>query len=996
MTTAAKAAERLAETGTLGKPRVLIEDWLPAAAIGVECMRERGSASALAPHTYLHVWWARRPLTAARAAVLGSLLPADFPRDVFERLLGFWGSSQQIVNAQRYLDWARAAGKKITNPHGSRAFRRALREGDVDAAHAAAHELWSGEPSVIDPMAGGGSIPLEAARLGFHALANEYNPVACSVLEATVDYPFRFDASLADAAREYGRELRKRFNARMEKFFPAKDRIPRHTFLYARTVPCPDTGHETPLVPDWLLLKPKSGLHLAAEPVADKRGGTWTVRIREIGDGRGQLRQAPVPTYRKGKGVSLFSGNLIPADYIKAKAQAGEMGSRLYVVAVKTPQGLTFEPPERHDLEAIEAAAKELSRHRARWERENVIPTERIPVGDKTGEPLARGITTWAEIFSPRQLLGMGVLVEELRALRPSIVVKEGEERAGAIEHLLAFAIDKFANWNSTLSSWNVLARTLRSVFDTHDFGVKSTFAEMAPCNAGGGLEWTIKNVLDSWTALAQLPRANSSAPVVATLGSATALPGIAAASLAAVVVDPPYDDNVQYSELADFFYVWLKRTQGHRHPDWFATYLCEHDEEAVVNLSRFRRPGESAADARKAARDHYRELMTGTFRECHRVLKHDGVLTVMFTHKKQEAWEALFTSLIHSGFTITATWPIKTEGQHVLNQARKNAAQSTVLLVARKRDPSSGTGYFDRAMQAEIRRRAESAADRLQKEGLNAVDQLVGSFGPALEVYSRYAEVRTDTGDEVKVDRAIDIASDAVSNWRIQQLAARGLAGVEPEGRFGLLCWDVLGAAEFRFNEAKLLGHAVGMDVAQLVAAGLVIRKSDKINILSAKDRRRNRAIDDAADAGKGGKVHPNDSAFKTAIDGCHALALRYLEAGGGAAGTGAARSLARQQSWDKDSAVARLMEALVRAAPPAVRVDRGRQSAAAKFPEFRAWHALLYPLFGFPAADWTETLPDQIQFELVAPNEPDDDGDSASEDEQEEEDGEDQEDAE
>ncbi len=271
--------------------------------------------------------------------------------------------------------------------------------------------------------------------------------------------------------------------------------------------------------------------------------------------------------------------------------------------------------------------------------------------------------------------------------------------------------------------------------------------------------------------------------------------------------------------------------------------------------------------------------------------------------------------------------------------------------------------------MQQEIRQRAESTADRLQKEGLNAVDQLVGSFGPALEVYSRYAEVRTDTGDEVGVDRAIDIASDAVSNWRIQQLASRGLAGVEPEGKFALLCWDVLGAAEFRFNEAKLLGHAVGMDVAQLAAAGLVKRTADKVNIHSAKDRRRDRAIEDADDAGKGGKVHPNDAAFKTAIDGCHALALRYAEAGGGAAGVGAARSLARHQGWDKDSAVARLMAALVQAAPPGVRIERSKQSAAAKFLEFRAWHALLYPLFGVPAPDWTEVLPDQIQFELRAP---------------------------
>ena len=225
-------------------------------------------------------------------------------------------------------------------------------------------------------------------------------------------------------------------------------------------------------------------------------------------------------------------------------------------------------------------------------------------------------------------------------------------------------------------------------------------------------------------------------------------------------------------------------------------------------------------------------------------------------------------------------------------------------------------------------------------------------------------------------------------------EIAARGLAGVEPEGKFALLCWDVLGAAEFRFNEAMLLGHAVGMDVKQLAAAGLVKRTADKVKILSARDRRRSGAIQDADDAGKGSKVHPNDTAFKTALDGCHALALRYAEAGGGGAGIGAARSLAHQQGWDKDSAVARLMAALIQAAPAAVRIEHGKQSASAKFPEFRAWHALLFPLFGVPAPDWTEELPEQIQFDLPAPAEADDDGTESALDSDEDEEAEDEED--
>jgi adenine-specific DNA methylase len=469
-------------------------------------------------------------------------------------------------------------------------------------------------------------------------------------------------------------------------------------------------------------------------------------------------------------------------------------------------------------------------------------------------------------------------------------------------------------------------------------------------------------------------------------LGSATSLPQIGSGTITAVVVDPPYADNVQYSELADFFYVWLKRTQGHRRPEWFSTYLCEHDQEAVVNISRHRENGAkptkkgkrdgSTKEAKAKAHTFYQGLMTDVFKESRRILRDDGVLTVMFTHKKQEAWEALFTSLIKAGFTITATWPVKTESEHSLHQAKKNAAQSTVILVARKRPRGAGVGYFDSGMQEEIRDHARGTAERLQREGLNPVDQLVGSFGPAMEVYSRYDEVKTDTGVPVGVDKAIDIASDAVSAWRVEQLAERGLESVEAEGRFALLCWDVLGAAEFRFNEAKLLGHAVGMDIEQLVGAGLVTKSGDKIQMLPAKERRRDRALepDEITETLFGPvttakrrtkkdalKVHPNDAHFRTALDACHVLALRYLEAGGGAGGIGSAKALIRQQHWSRDSAVARLMEALVHAAPAALRHEKGKQSAAAKFPEFPAWHALLDPLFGIQAPDWTEKAPPQ-----------------------------------
>ena len=958
------------------RPRLLIEEWLPAPALGVECMRER-STGQQPPDKRLHVWWARRPLVVSRAAVLASLLPADFDRACFERLLGFGIPGSELVRIRARMD----TGVRVEGGFGGgRAFSNVLDKEDLRDAHAAVCALWGNTVTVIDPMAGGGSIPLEAARLGLHVLANELNPVACSVLEATVDYPFRFAPELAGKARRYGTRWQERAAARLAAAYPREPAGAVHAYIFARTVPCPDTGHPTPLVPDWHLLKPAGQTALVAMPVVlDKDSGAWTIEVKEIGTGAGQLRHPPQPTYKGGRGISLFTGGPIPSDYIKAMAQQGKMGSVLYAVVLKTGTRRQFRPAERRDREALAAAEAELARLRPEWERNNIIPTERVPPGDKTKEPLNVGITAWADMFSPRQLLAMGVLVEELRRLRPEIIAKEGEEAGEAIVHLLAFALDKFANYSNMLASWNAPRQVVRSLFDRHDFSFKATFAEMAACVAGSGLAWAIENVAEAWQKLAKLPRANGARPVCITHGDAANLLHLDDGSVTAVVVDPPYADNVQYGELADFFYVWLKRTQGHRRPEWFSTYLCNREEEeAVVNLARHRENGAlSAAEARERAHAFYERRMAEIFREAHRVLREDGVLTVMFTHKQQSAWEALFRSLIGSGFTVTATWPVRTESPHSLHQARKNAAQSTVILAARKRLPGAGVGYFNAQMTDEIRQVARATAARLQGEGLNPVDQLVGTFGPAMEVFSRYDEVRTDTGEPVCVAEAIQVAADAVAEWRVERLASRGVKGVDPESRFTLLCWDVLGAAEFRFNEAMLLGRAVGMDVASLVEAGLLARTGDKVRLLSARERRRDEPIrlapgqlvpDGAGETrrrrGARRRVHPHDAVFHSAIDECHALALRHAEAGGGDAGIGAAASMARQRGWTAESRCARLMAALVNAAPEAVRFSgNGRQKTAADdFPEFRAWHALLKPLFGIEPPEWKRRLPDQL----------------------------------
>jgi putative DNA methylase len=945
------------------RPRVIIEDWLPAAAIGVECQRENSSGLHPPPNR-LHVWWARRPLVASRAAIMGSLLPADFPKDSFERLLGFGVSGDDLVWIRKQMD----LGKRVPGGFNcSRAFMNPIPSDDLLQFQHEIDVMWGANIRVIDPMSGGGSIPLESARLGIHTLANEYNPVAAIVLENTVVAPFLHNKSIKAPTAKWINKCIERVEQRLSRYFPKHGMNSVTGYLFARTIPCPETGHQTPIVPDWHLLKPKKGRRVVAIPVIDRETGTWSIDVKDVGKGAGQTSKIPTPTYHRGKGISLFAeGTQLDPDYIKSMAQIGKMKSQLYAIAVKTHKRIEFIAPDEKDLSALRAAEQKLSELMPLWQANNTVPNESRVKGD-CDRSYVYGLETWSSLFAPRQLLTMGVLVEELNKLKPEIIEEEGKEVGDAIYKLLVFGLDKYANWNASLASWNAPYATARSVFDRHDFSFKPTFCEMPPCHSGAGLNWAMNNVLNAFEKIMELPRAENAKPVEISLGSATHMPHINDRSITAVVVDPPYADNVQYSELADFFYVWMKRTIGRDKPEWFSTYLCDNDEEAVVNISRNRLDlDKKTSDASARAYEFYDKLMTDSFREAHRILIDDGVLTVMFTHKKQEAWESLFQSLINAGFTITATWPVKTEGEHSLHQAKKNAAQSTVLLVARKRIEGAGKGYFDSTLRERIREKAASTAQRLKDEGLNPVDQLVGCFGPAMEVFSAHDEVVTDTGEPVSVGKAIDEASDAVSAWRIQQLAERGLEGVEPEGQFYLLCWDVLGAEEFRFNEAKLLGHAVGMDVDQLIVAGLVTRSQEKINILSAKERRRDRKLepDELIDTLFGEelktkkrkksealKVHPNDPEFRTSLDMCHALALQYSDSG-----LGAAKALRNRMGWTAESPVARLMAALINAAPPALQFDRGKTSAGHKFPEFRAWHEMLEPLFGIVPAEWKE----------------------------------------
>ena len=670
--------------------------------------------TALPPIYYLHVWWARRPLVASRAAVLASLLPADADRDRFLHVLGIHGDP---VATRSRIDAAKRTGENLgPDPYGyRRAFTYAPSDEDKDwLAGATGGPLPS--ISVLDPSSGGGSIPMETERLGAASLANDLNPVAALILMATVDWPFRHGSAALGSFEALSREFIRRAEPKYEGVFPPEpDGVQIVGYLWARTITCPYCDGLVPLSPNWRLAPDGTGVrltpHLGDGPGSEGRTCTFDV-VDSVAE------QSP-GTVSKGAGDCPWPdcGRVIDGDAIKEQAQAGRMGEQLYAVVykeraeVRTKTGRSrekwirrYRTPRPEDDNGAEVRAR-LEEKLPEWEAFDVVPGERIPDGNKTTEPQRYGMNRWLDLFSPRQLLchgtGVDIFREMLDADRAAGRLDEARKAAYGY---LALTLDKLLNYNCRMTRWIAAREVIAGKFDRHDFSFKWSYAEMAPLIAGLGYDWAIGQTAKCIAELVALVRPDAPAgdgdlidranrtgdedptpappPITITCKPGDSLDHLGDASIDVVVMDPPYYDNVMYAELSDFFYVWLKRTAGHVFPELFRRQLTDKENEAVANPAKFR--GEKGA--RALAGQDYRERMAAIFAECRRVLKPDGIMTLMFTHKATGAWDALTKGLIESGFVITASWPINTEAEGSLHIKDKAAANSTIFLVCRPR----------------------------------------------------------------------------------------------------------------------------------------------------------------------------------------------------------------------------------------------------------------------------------------------------------------------
>jgi putative DNA methylase len=732
--------------------RRLIEVDLPIKAISAHARREKSIRHGHI--STLHIWWARRPLAACRAVILATLLPdpadpacpPEFRARAAEALrFRFGGRRLEEPEELRraLLDFVAelAAWERSTDPDYL-ACARAL----VAAAHP------EGPPLVVDPFAGGGAIPLEALRVGAEAWACDYNPVAALLLKVVLEDIPRYGERLADGVREWGGRVKERVEADVGRFYPPDpDGAVPIAYLWARTVTCegPGCGAEIPLLRQlWLARKGRRQVALRLRVDRERKAVDFEVVESPDTVGEG--------TTRNGAAVCPVCSFVTPNSRVQAQAQArGGLPVRMVAVVRTWPgrQGRHYRVATEHDTKGAQAAGVEL--RRLEEERSGGPPL--VPVGALSAvrpSSAARGVSavtryglrTWGDLFLPRQALALSAFCAAVRDTHEEVARETGDAAfARAVATSLAIAVDRQADRLSTLARWDVTRDNVTNTFARQALPMVWDFAEANPFSGAtgdweGAVEWVEK--------VARHGGASAVRPGHAAHGDARALP-LPDASVAYVVTDPPYYDQIPYSDLSDFFAEWLHRTVGHLYPELLARPAVEKAGDLIVNAGH-------RVDGRAKDKAFFRDEMSRALAEARRVLAPAGTAVFVFAHKETDGWEALLGALVKAGWKVTGSWPIETEMATRVRARNAASLQSSVHIVCRPRPERAGVGSW-REVRPEVERRVGEWLPRLASEGIEGADAIFACLGPALEAYSRYERVETAAGEPVPLSPPVD-----------------------------------------------------------------------------------------------------------------------------------------------------------------------------------------------------------------------------------------------
>jgi adenine-specific DNA methylase len=834
---------------------------LPLAEISRQSAREKSIRHGHI--STLHIWWARRPLAAMRAAIFASLIPAPDSDEERERL-------EKLIAT--IVDWDQVK-------HGNS-------EAILKAREIIRHVFPDRPPRLLDPFMGGGATGLEALRLGCETHAVELNPVAHLIELCTLVYPQKYGQPekrivqqgemeveaevnpLAEDVRKWGEWVLERAREQIGHLYEnpvpslGADHSPPATivgYLWARTVQCPNPScrAEMPLVRGWWLAK-TSKRKIALKPVVNRRtkriafdvvdlsqqssqepapgglqsaatAGLWSsgseLGESELGGGELEGFDPSKGTSSRGHATCLVCNQVADVEYIREEGVAGRMWETpLAVIYEQDAAGKGYRPFAEQDEELFQGALELLA------EVDDDAPDEPLPPIGTLGFRVQRyGLTRWGDLFNARQLLALLTFSRQVVAAYDAMVAGGTDpERAKAVATYLALVVDRLADYNTTLCTWHNTGEKINHTFGRQAIPMIWDYTELNPFSGSTG-DWL--GALQWITRVIEHTARTSDQPAFVRQGTATRL-GYSDNYFDAIITDPPYYDAVPYADLSDFFYVWLKRSVGFLYPDLFRTPLAPKSAEIIQE------PARQADDA--AAKAFYEHEMTRAFAEARRVLRTDGIFAVVFAHKSTTAWETLINSLLEAGLVVTASWPLHTERPGRLRAMGAAALASSIFIICRVRTAET-EGYLDDVRQ-ELATTIRERLDFFWKQGIRGADFFISAIGPAVSVFGRYSKVYRLDGTEVGVGELLDLVQALVSEYALDRILNGGAAqvgGVDAPTRYYILHRWAYGAGKIPFDDAMRLAMALGADVSALMERrGILKQSGETVRLLGPRDR--------------------------------------------------------------------------------------------------------------------------------------------------------------
>lgn len=807
----------------------LIEVALPLDAINAESAREKSIRHGH-PST-LHLWWARRPLAAARAVIWASLVddpsahPEQFPTEQAQEK-----ERQRLFRIlEELVKWENSNDKRV-----------------LDAAKAEILKSTDGNPPpLLDPFAGGGAIPLEAQRLGLEAHAHDLNPVAVMINKAMIEIPPKFAGQppvnpeaqrnnlteddwsgtrgLAEDVRYYGEWMRAKAFEKIGHLYPkVKDADGKeHTviaWLWARTVKCPNPacGCEMPLASSFELSK-KKRKEAYVQPIIE---GTYIRYYVRQGKG------APEPP-KMGRGAKfrcLCCGEMATPEYIKTEATAERMGADLIGIVAEGANGRTYLP------------ADEVQTNAATVHKPTDVPVQPLANDPRNIWCTNYGLDTFDKLFTNRQLLALTTFSELVAEARAQVEADGGSmEYAQALSVYLAFGVSRMTDINNALCRWETTKTQVRNLFGRQaipmmwDFAENNVFGE-----AAGGYMVSLRSIIK---VIERFQTENEKS--VAAQCDAQSDCGLENIMIS---TDPPYYDNIAYADLSDFFYVWMRQSLKDIYPDLFRTMLVPKAEELVATPYRF-------GGSTEKAKMFFEDGMVNACKRMYAAAVDDIPVTIYYAFKQRDTgtqdatasmgWETMLSAIIRAGFCITGTWPIRTELSNRMIGRDANALASSIVLVCRKR-PADAPVATRRDFLTALKRELKPALVNLQQSNIAPVDMAQSAIGPGMAVYSRYREVLEADGTPMTVRTALQIINQELDQYFSEQDGA-----LDRDTIFCVALYTQYAFREVKFGDVDVLARAKNTSTDRLREKGILFAERGTVRLLPRDEMAAQRMFD-------------------------------------------------------------------------------------------------------------------------------------------------------